>query len=434
MRAHVDLSRDPDAEVPPPRLRPGDGRWRRAGVALLVVLSCVTLVGGVVGLWARRNFLDTDRFVERVGPLIDDPAVQTAVSVRVTDQVMRLVDPQALFQDALPERGRVLAVPLSNAVEGFVGDRVVAFLQTDQAERVWRTAVTLAHGTAVRVLRDESDAVVAADGQVTLDLLPVVNGVLQELTSSTPELFGRTVELPDVTVDDVPDAVIARLEDRFGVELGDDLGQVTVYDRGRVEAAQDAVRLLDRLAVVLLPLGLLLAAAALWLSRHRRRTLLQLLAGLAIGMVLTRRLAFRVHDSVVDLPPTAEGRGAIGAVVDQFLDPLTTFAALALVGIATVSAAALVTGDHPWAVALRGRVGALRQQAASGGDAGADTTVAWVRAHRDGLLVSAALVGLVLLWAADLSWVGLLLLVASLAAVVVVIARVGTPPRPAASP
>ena len=47
-------------------------RWmRQATAALLVALACVVLTVSVVGLWARRNFLDTDRFVDRAGPLIE---------------------------------------------------------------------------------------------------------------------------------------------------------------------------------------------------------------------------------------------------------------------------------------------------------------------------------------------------------------------------
>ena len=52
------------------------GWWRRMTVVALVVLACVVLTAAVVGLWARRNFLDSDRFVDRTGPLIEEPSVQ----------------------------------------------------------------------------------------------------------------------------------------------------------------------------------------------------------------------------------------------------------------------------------------------------------------------------------------------------------------------
>src|SRR5215212_1220341 len=104
-----------------------DRRHKRSRVhavlaSVLVVLTCVCLVAATVGIWAKRNFLDTDRFVSRVGPLIEEPAVQDAVAGRLTEQIVGLVDVEAVLEDALPERGRLLVGPLSGAVEGFVGD------------------------------------------------------------------------------------------------------------------------------------------------------------------------------------------------------------------------------------------------------------------------------------------------------------------------
>jgi hypothetical protein len=410
------------------------GRWRRMTVVALVVLACVVLTAAVVGLWARRNFLDTDRFVDRAGPLIEEPSVQQALGNRLTGQLMTVVDPQALFEEVLPERGRLLAAPLANAVEGFVRDRVVSFMGSDRFERLWVGAVRVAHEAAIRVLRDESEAVVAEDGQVTLNLLPVVNAVLQRLTAESPEILGREVDLPDVTVDDVPDAAIARLEDALGVNLGADFGQVTVYDDGKLEAVQETVNLFDRLVVWLLPLGLVLAAVALWLSTRRRRTLLQLSAGLALGMVLMRRIGFRVQDEVASLPPTPEGRRAVAAAAEEFLHPLTTFAAWTLAVVGVVAAVAVLTGNYPWVVSLRRRVGELWKGlvATTGERARDEATVAWIGGHRDVLLIGGVVVGLVLLWVADLSWAGLLLVFGLVAAFEVVVYRITA--RPAAPP
>ena len=245
-------------------------RWmRQTTAALLVALACVVLTVSVMGLWARRNFLDTDRFVDRAGPLIEEPAVRTALATRLTEQVVLLVDPEALFREALPERGQILAAPLANAVEGFVAEQVETFLGTEEFARLWVGTIATAHESAVRVLRDESEALTTADGQITLNLLPAIDAVLARLTARSPEILGREIDLPDITVDDVPAAAIRRIENALGVQLGDDFGQFTVYDDGTLTAAQDAIALFDRYVVVLLPLGVVLAVMALWLSRRR---------------------------------------------------------------------------------------------------------------------------------------------------------------------
>jgi hypothetical protein len=410
------------------------GWWRRTVVVALVALACVVLTAAVVGLWSRRNFLDTDRFVDRAGPLIEEPSVQQALTNRLTEQLMTVVDPQALFAEVLPERGQLLAVPLANAVEGFVRDRVESFVGSDEFERLWVGAVTVAHEAAVRVLRGESEAVVTENGQVTLNLLPVVNAVLQRITAVSPEILGRRVDLPDVTVDDIPDVAIVRLEDALGVDLGDDFGQFTVYDDGKLEAVQEGVRLFDRLVVLLLPLGVVLAGGALWLSTRRRRTLLQLSAGLAVGMVLIRRVGFRLQDEVASLPPTAEGRRSGAAAADQFLHPLTTFAAWTLAVAGVVAAVAVLTGDYPWVASLRRNAGGLwaRVVSTTGERARDEAPVAWIGDHRDALLIGGVIVGLVLLWIADLSWAGLLLVLGLLATFETAVYRIAT--RPATPP
>lgn len=403
------------------------GWWRRTAAASLVFLACVVLVTAVVGIWARRNFLDTDRFVDRAGPLIEEPVVQAALAARLTEQVMALVDPEALFEEVLPERGQLLAVPLANAVEGFVGDQVETFIGTEQFERLWVGAVTLAHEASVRLLRDESEAVTTADGQITVNLLPVVNAVLAQITAQSPEILGREVDLPDVSVDDVPEAAITRIENALGVDLGDDFGQFTVYDDGKLTAVQDAISLFDRLVVVLLPLGILLAGLALWVSHRRRRTVLQLTVGLVIGMVLIRRVGFRVQDEVAALPPRPQGQRSAALAAESFVQPLTTFGGWVIAGALVVALIAVLTGDYPWVVSLRSRVAALWTQAvtATGERARDEATVTWISAHRDALLVAGGVVGLVILWVADLSWLGLLLVLAVVGAFELAVYRIG---------
>lgn len=410
------------------------GRWRQLGSAGLVVLASLVLVAAVIGIWARRNFLDTDRFVDRAGPLIEQPSVQDALATRLTDQLMLIVDPEALFAEVLPERGQLLAAPLANAVEGFVRDRVESFVATDQFERLWVGALSAAHSTSVRVLRGESVAVTTENGQVTLNLVPVLNAVLAQITAESPEILGRQVNLPDVSVDDIPEAAIARVEDALGIQLDDDFGQFTVYDDGTLETAQRGVDLFDRFVVVLLPLGIGIAAWALWLSHRRRRTLLQLCAGIALGMVLVRRVGFRLQDEVASLPPTTAGRRAAADIAEPFVDPLVTFAALTLGAVAVIAAVAVLTGPYPWAITAR-RSGAqlvARATAATAERSRDEATVVWVADHRDTLLIAGAVCGLALLWIADLSWTGLIAIVAPVAAFEVAVYRISG--RPGATP
>jgi hypothetical protein len=405
------------------------GKLRRFLVVVLVLLSCIALVAGVIGVWARRNFLDTNRFVDRAAPLINDPNVQSAITIRLSDQIITLVDPKGLFEEVLPERGQLLAVPLSNAVDGWIRDRTATFVASDRFEKLWVGALTVAHRTATRVLKGESDVVQAGDGTVTLNLIPVVDAVLQQITSASPTILGRTVDIPDVTVDDIPDEARQKLADALGVPLDDDFGQITVYNDSQLSTVQDAVSLFDKIAVLLIPLGFVLAALALWLSPRRRRTLLQLCAGLALGMVLLRRGSFRVHDQVAALPPLPQGQKATSAALTQFLDPLQTFALWVLWAVIAIVVVAVLTGSYPWVVSLRARVASLWRSAVSATSERAhdESTVAWVRAHRDALLIGGGAAGFLVLWTVDLGWLAMLLVLAVIAAYELAVLRIGAP-------
>jgi hypothetical protein len=397
------------------------GRIRGAAVVAVTALACVSFTGAVVGVWAERSFLDNDVFARRAVPIAEDPAVQAAVSRWITDQVMTVVKPEELFAEALPERGRILAVPLAGAVRGFVQSQVDDFVRSDTFARLWAAAVTRAHAAAVEVVEGRSEAVGAEGGRIVVNLVPLVNAALARIGSRSPELFGRTIDFPDLTVEDLPASARQRLSQALGTPVGADFGVVRIDDGGRLAAAQDAVRLSSRLVWVLVALTAVSIPLALWLSRRRRRTLLQLVSGLALGLVLIRRVGLRVEGDAVDLIADDTVRAAARAIASAFLAPLLDTTALLLWVLALVAAVALTTGPYRWATALRrgaARVGAtaLRTAEAVGDRAGDERTRAWVRADTGALQAVGVVAAVVALVVLDLSWWGLLTLLVLLGA------------------
>ena len=67
---------------------PSRHRTRTVVSALFVALACLAFLGAMPGLWANRNLLDTDRFVSRVGPLVEEPEVQGVLATRLTEQLL----------------------------------------------------------------------------------------------------------------------------------------------------------------------------------------------------------------------------------------------------------------------------------------------------------------------------------------------------------
>ena len=413
-------------------LRAPKRRKRRVRGVLAVVgvfLSCVLILATCLGVFARRSFLKTDNFSNRAGSLIDDPGVQTALSAYLTDQLNQLIDPEQVLQDALPDRAQILAIPLSGAIEGFIGDQVTTFVASDTFAQLWKTAITTAHSEVVRVLEGETPLLEESEDHIVINLIPVINGVLAQIGEQSPEVLGRSVDLPTVTVDELPDAARVAIEDALGVTLDDNFGTITVYDDGALSAAQEAVSLTNKLFWVLVVLVPLALAATLGISPRRRRTLLQLSVGVVLSMVLIRRLVFVFQEELLGYVRIESNVPAVKATSETFLDPLTTGALWVGIGALVIAAIALLTGPYPWAVRLRrGLVGAGRTVVNGSQD---PATVEWVRANVDRLRIGGAVVGLVLLWWLDLSWLGLLVLALLVGAYELLVHRLAEQSAPA---
>ncbi len=408
-------------------------------VALVVVTSLLFTVS-VTAVWARRNALNTDRYVQTIGPVAQDVRVQRALGRYITDQAMSAIDPEELFKEALPERGQILAAPLTSALRGFVNDRVNAFLATDEFSRLWVRINEVAHERVVDVLNGDLPPSLQVQGNdVVVNVIPVVNQVLARIGEASPEIFGRTVNLPTVTVDEIPEDAIQKVESALGRDLPENFGQFTVFDASKLQQVQDTVTLVNKLVVVAVILAIVLFALTLWVSPRRRRTLLQLMVGIALGIVLVRRLGLRLEDDVVELVKP-ENRDAVKVVVGAFVSSLLDATAWILGIAAVVAVVALLTGPYGWARALRrgtvsggqAAVGAARSAINRQPD---DPVVAWVGAHREVLQAGGIVVGILALLVFDLSWIGLFVLAALVIAYELVVQRLadigagGVPPE-----
>ena len=63
------------------RRRPG---WRGPVATLCIVLGCILAPVSVLAVWTANQVSDTNRYVENVAPLIHEPAVQSALTDKIT--------------------------------------------------------------------------------------------------------------------------------------------------------------------------------------------------------------------------------------------------------------------------------------------------------------------------------------------------------------
>jgi hypothetical protein len=409
-------------------------RMRRIFTPILVALSIVVFTVTVPAAWGARTVLNTDRYVATVAPLADDPAVQASIASRLTDQVFSALDVEGTLSDALAglgERATVLAAPLTTAIRGFVQDQVLKVVQSDAFRTFWVEANRFVHTQVLAILEGESATVSVVEGKVLLNLLPLVNLALGSIQEVASDLVGRDVTLPQITQGELPSAAIAKLEQSLGIDLPDDYGQIAVYDSQDLEALQQTLYTFERLLVFLLILIPLLVAASLLVSTRRRRTLIQLATGAAVGLVVIRRIAIIFRDDLFERVDT-ERFPSVRVLTNELMDSLFRYTGILLAIVLLTALIALITGPYPWAVTLRGwvRDGARGIAAALGGRATPDTARSrWLRDHRDGLMLGGAVVAVALLLLFDLSLWGFLIVAILIALYEIALSRLGHEPE-----
>jgi len=372
----------------------------------------------VIGVWAGRTTLNTDRWVSTVAPLDRDPAVRAAVSTYMTDQIFTTLNVDQRVREALPPRAAFLASPLAGQVQGFVKNSVDKVLASPQFAELWPEINRMAHKQVMAILNNDSRVVRSSGDTVTLNLLPVVNEVLVGLEKQVPTLFGKSLDLPTLTNGQIPAGLQTKIENALGVSLPANFAAIPIYQGDQLSAAQNAVVQM-RQYVGLLVLGSVLALAlALLISTRRRRTTLQFGIWLVIAVGTLTVLIRNIRAQLIDQVPAGVLRSGVDAGVQiVFVTLRERGTQLLWLGI-LIALVAYLVGPGRGPVALRQGVarGAhllgqqVRRYSAVAKADGPD----FARANRDSLRIGGAVAaGILLLFFT--SWTALFVIAVALA-------------------
>jgi hypothetical protein len=339
------------AEPPGQDRRSRPPAWRKVGY-LFAVLSIIALPIALLTVWSHYLVLNTDGWVSVVGPAARNEAVIEAVSTRLSEQVVEAVDIGSRLDEVLPGLGTIIARPIEEALQQFIKERTTTVMRSDEFQTIWVEANREVHSRVVAVLRGEAQNIEIENGQVTINLLPLVGLVLQSVQDTLSQILGRPIDIP--ILDLPPDQLIPALESALGIDLPDDLGLITV-DAPAIQTASNAVRLFDALAIILPILFLAFTAAALLLATRRWRMLFILLAGWAVGGLLLLIVAGLVRSAVVSAFAAADVQAAIGAIMDPALRLARVGATLLVVGGIAGCVVLFLTGDTGAARSIRAR-------------------------------------------------------------------------------
>ena len=213
---------------------------------MLIVLACLLAVVSVVVVFARNQLLNTDAYVSTMAPLAANPAIQTQVATRVSEDLIVRTDLNQQVKDALPAKAGFLATPLTSEVQKATYATTLKVVQSPKFEQLWVTVNRAASKQLVAVLTGSSEGSASTkDGKITIDLSKVEANVKEKLDGQGITVF-----------------------DKVPADKG--LNYVLFQSKDLVRI-QKLVNFLNKLAVVLPIISLLLFAGAVVLTRNRRR-------------------------------------------------------------------------------------------------------------------------------------------------------------------
>ena len=357
--------------------------WRRIAAWVLVVLMGIAVAGSVVGFWVNRTVLETDRFMAVVTPIVQSESVQAVVSDRVADQVLEALDLETRLTERLSEAddrlrqrlGDALDLPdaivsrlqntrlgleslapmIAAGVETRIREAVTTVISSREGNDLLLRTIAFAHERSVLLLRDELDQlpnVVVTEGEVRLNLVPVIAEVLRSVINAGLDFIGLQRQIPPFdSTEDASDA-IDRLAAIVGRDLPPDFGQVRIASEESLEQAQGYVRAFDLALWALLIAAIVLGVLAVWLAPSVpvgavRVGIAAAIAALA-GWGLVQVLAARVADAAT----TADGRVAITEIVQSLVSGLNGSAfALGVIGIGVAASGFIVDRQSRQALA-----------------------------------------------------------------------------------
>ena len=263
-------------------------RHRRLAL-VLVVLGCIVAFVAMFSVWVNRQVLNTDNWTATSSQLLEQKVIRDQVAGYLVDQLYENVDVEAEIRNALPPRAQPLAGPAAGALRTFAERAAREVLARPRAQLAWEGANRNAHKLLLRVLDGGGSVVSTNGGVVVLDL--------KSLLEETQARIG--------------------IGGRVAARLPDDAAEITILRSDQLAAAQDGLKILRPLPIVLVSLSLLLFAIALIISPGWRR---QAVRAYGIGFIAAGALGLAaiaiLSDTVVgSLAKTEAGEPAIEATM-----------------------------------------------------------------------------------------------------------------------
>ncbi len=204
------------------------------------MIGILLIVISVLANYVKREALDTSQFHSTSRRLVADETIRNQLALTLVDQLYSDTDVAATLKQRLPENLQALAVPIAGLARNAVDTAAKELLSRPRIQDLFVNAASRAQKTFIAVLDDNEGVLTTTNGEVVLDLHPI----------------------------------LVRLGDRFNIlqtKIPADSGEITIMDSHQLKTSQRLVRALRFTANWIWALVLIAWAAAIWLARGRRR-------------------------------------------------------------------------------------------------------------------------------------------------------------------
>lgn len=319
-------------------------KWKSTAAIALIVLGCLVATCAMAVVWLNRVVVNTDKYVETVAPLSEDPAIKDAVAHSATDQLFARANAEQLTREALPDRADFLAAPIVEATKAFVEEQFRNQLDSPAFADIWKEANRKAHDLVLQVVLGREGTISSSGGKVSLDLSNLLDNIKSQLSVRGVNIFQN-------------------------VSLGDTGFKFTIFESQSITKAQAALNLLDKLAYWLPVMALVLLGVAVWLSSSRAATVFRISLGVAAGMALLLVVLAVVRGRYLDAVNSSGTVDAPAATAffDIIIGSLKTAVRRAFAGSLLVAFIGFALGPYPLAAELRSSLGKLFKTAEAAG-------------------------------------------------------------------
>jgi hypothetical protein len=302
----------------------------RAAARVLVVLASLALLVSILATWIRAQIIDTSGWTHTSVRLLRDEHVRGTLSNALSERLLTVVDARELAAKRLPPALAPLAGALSSAAAEIVPRAVDRALETPALQEVWAQSNRRAHAEVIKLLDGGGSALATTGGTVSINLEKLLD-----------RLGGRL-----------------GLGEEIGAKLPPQKRTLVLLRSDQLHLAQNGVKALRGLSLVLPILVALGYLGALWLAAGaRRRVLLEIGVGILAAALVSLLLRRYIESYVVDNLVSSEGlRPTIRDVLTILTEGWRSRALWLLVSGAIAVFAALLAGPARWAVWTRSRL------------------------------------------------------------------------------